>query len=153
MIADAPSALQLDALREVANVGCAHAATALSKLVEEADSDDAAWNLAAPYLLGKIRMRTVRRFDAFPSRETADAYAYSTEERHALDDFAKPQLIGSGRTVRAKLADLVERTGADEIMALTLVPDQEDRARSFALFAEAASAVRPGNAEGVSALL
>lgn len=33
MIADAPSALQLDALREVANVGCAHAATALSKLV------------------------------------------------------------------------------------------------------------------------
>ena len=33
MSSDSPSALQLDALREVANVGCGHAASALSRLV------------------------------------------------------------------------------------------------------------------------
>ncbi|MHB8878987.1 MAG: chemotaxis protein CheC [Myxococcaceae bacterium] len=33
MIASAPSEMQLDALREVANIGCAHAVSALSRLV------------------------------------------------------------------------------------------------------------------------
>lgn len=127
--------------------------TLVAALAMVADSDEAAWKLAAPYLLGKIRMRMVRRFDAFPSQEVADAYPYSAEERKALEDFAAPQFIGGRQTVQARLADLVERSGADEIMALTVVPDQEARLRSFALFAEAASAVRPGDAEDVSALL
>ncbi len=55
--------------------------------------------------------------------------------------------------MRDKLAELVERTGADELMALTVVPDQEERLRSFELLAQAAREVRPGSPEGVSARL
>lgn len=127
--------------------------TLIAALVTVADSDEEAWRLAAPYLLGKIHMQTVRRFDAFPSQETADAYAYAPAEQRYLDDFAEPQLIGGRQTVQTKLRNLVERTGADELMALTVVPDQKNRLRSFALLAEAAAVVRPGSGEGVSALL
>lgn len=55
--------------------------------------------------------------------------------------------------MRDKLAALVERTGADELMALTVVPGQEERLRSFELLAQAAREVAPGSSEGVSARL
>ncbi len=56
----------------------------------------------------------------------------------------EPQLIGSPHTVRTKLAALVERTGADEVMALTVVHGQDERLRSFELLAEAAADVPAG---------
>ncbi|MEU8508011.1 LLM class flavin-dependent oxidoreductase [Streptomyces brevispora] len=127
--------------------------TLISALTTVADTDRAAREVAAPYLLGKIKMRTVRRFDAFPSARAAAAHAYSEAELQYLEELAERQLIGAPDTVRDKLAELVERTGADELMALTVVPDQEERLRSFELLAQAARDVRPGSPEGVSARL
>ncbi|MGX1676047.1 LLM class flavin-dependent oxidoreductase [Streptomyces sp. NPDC055400] len=127
--------------------------TLISALTTVADTDRAAREVAAPYLLGKIKMRTVRRFDAFPSARTASGYTYSEAELQFLEELAERQLIGAPDTVRDKLAELVERTGADELMALTVVPDQEERLRSFELLALAAQDVRPGSPEGVSARL
>ncbi|MER5873493.1 LLM class flavin-dependent oxidoreductase [Streptomyces sp. NPDC002044] len=114
--------------------------TLVSVLATVADTDEAARTVASPYLLGKILMRAARRFDAFPSARTAASYSYGTAERRFLDDLVEPQLIGAPDTVRDKLAALLARTGADEVMALTVVPGQEDRLRSFALLAEAAAA-------------
>ncbi|MFC9295709.1 LLM class flavin-dependent oxidoreductase [Streptomyces sp. NPDC057011] len=113
--------------------------TLVSVLVTVADTDEAARAVAGPYLLGKIRMRTARRFDAFPSAATAAAYTYSRAERQFLDDLVQPQLIGAPDTVREALTALLARTGADEVMALTVVPGQQDRLRSFELFAGAAA--------------
>lgn len=113
--------------------------TLISVLVTVADTDEAARSVAAPYLLGKILMRTARRFDAFPSAATAAAYPYNPAERQFLDELVAPQLIGSPDTVREALAALLARTGADEVMALTVVPGQQDRLRSFELLAEAAA--------------
>ncbi|MFJ6217186.1 LLM class flavin-dependent oxidoreductase [Streptomyces sp. NPDC092296] len=127
--------------------------TLISVLVTVAGSDQEAWQVAAPYLLGKIAMRTGQHFDAFPSPQTAAAYPYSPGERQFLDELAAPQLIGGPATVRDKLTALVARTGADELMALTVLPRQDERLRSFALLAEAARGVRPGSAEGVSVRL
>ncbi|MFF1924489.1 LLM class flavin-dependent oxidoreductase [Streptomyces sp. NPDC058221] len=127
--------------------------TLVAALTTVAETDRAARAVAAPYLLGKTRMRTVRRFDAFPSARTAAGYAYAEPEVQFLDELAERQLIGSPATVHDKLTDLVARTGADELMALTVVPDQEERLRSFELLAQAAQGVRPGSAEGVSARL
>ncbi|MYW10965.1 MsnO8 family LLM class oxidoreductase [Streptomyces sp. SID2563] len=117
--------------------------TLISALVTVAGTDRAAREVAAPYLLGKTRMRTVRRFDAFPSARTAAGHTYTEAEAQFLDELAGHQLIGAPDTVRGRLADLVARTGADELMALTVVPDQADRLRSFELLAEAARDVRP----------
>jgi luciferase family oxidoreductase group 1 len=127
--------------------------TLVAALATVADSDKDAWRVAAPYLLGKIAMRSVPRFDAFPSAATAAAHAFTPAERAFLDDLAEPQLIGGPDTVRGKLAALVAATGADEVMALTVVPDQQERLRSFELLAQAAQAVVPGSTQSVSAPL
>ncbi|MFD3533738.1 LLM class flavin-dependent oxidoreductase [Streptomyces sp. NPDC058664] len=113
--------------------------TLVSVLTTVADTDEEARTTASPYLLGKIRMRTVRRFDAFPSARTAAAHRYDSAERAFLDDLVEPQLVGSPDTVREKLAGLLARTGADEVMALTVVHGQEERLRSFELLAWAAA--------------
>jgi luciferase family oxidoreductase group 1 len=118
--------------------------TLIAALATVAEDDATAWEVASPYLLGKIQMRMVRRFDAFPSADTAARHPYSPAERAFLEDLAAPQLIGGPATVRRKLAELVRRTGADELMALTVVPDQERRLASFALLAEAADGVTAG---------
>ena len=44
--------------------------------------------------------------------------------------------MGSPETVRRQLAELLERTGADELMLTTMVYDVADRVRSFELVAE-----------------
>ncbi|KUL23665.1 LLM class flavin-dependent oxidoreductase [Streptomyces regalis] len=124
--------------------------TLIAVLVTVADTDEAARSVAAPYLLGKIQMRTRPRFDAFPGPRTAADHPYSAAELRFLDDLVEPQLIGSVHMVRARLAALVERTGADELMALTVVHGQGDRLRSFELLAEAAADVAARPAEGAS---
>ncbi|MFD9721496.1 LLM class flavin-dependent oxidoreductase [Streptomyces sp. NPDC059076] len=111
--------------------------TLISVLTTVAESDQAAFDVAAPYLLGKILMRTARHFTSFPTAATARAHPYSAAERRFLDELAGPQLIGGPQTVREKLTALLARTGADEVMALTVVHGQEDRLRSFELLAEA----------------
>ncbi|MCK9930969.1 LLM class flavin-dependent oxidoreductase [Frankia sp. Mgl5] len=125
----------------------------ISVIATVADSDQAAARAAAPYLLGKIWMRTIGSFDAFPSADTERAHAYNQAERAFLEDLAAPQAIGGVDTVRRRLAGLVEATGADELMALTVVPDQADRLRSFELLASAATAVSPATEPGISARL
>ena len=45
-------------------------------------------------------------------------------------------VIGCPRTVRAHLLQLLERTGADELMVTTMVHAHADRIRSFELISE-----------------
>ncbi|OAA19622.1 luciferase family oxidoreductase, group 1 [Frankia sp. EI5c] len=115
----------------------------ISVLATVADTDQAAARVAAPYLLGKIWMRTIGAFAAFPSAATASAHSFSRAEQAFIEDLAAAQLIGGVDTVRRRLGELVESTGADELMALTVVPDQTDRLRSFELLARAATPLSP----------
>ncbi|GAA1522176.1 MsnO8 family LLM class oxidoreductase [Sphaerisporangium rubeum] len=130
---------------------CERPRTLVAALVTVADTDAQAMEAAASYLLGKIRMRTSPRFDAFPSAQAAARHVYGDLERRFVEDLVEPQFVGGPETVRAKLARLVESTGADELMALTVVPSQEDRLRSFTLLAEVAATAGP--AVNVSARL
>ncbi|MCM3923000.1 LLM class flavin-dependent oxidoreductase [Frankia sp. AiPs1] len=125
----------------------------LSALVTVGETDEAARQAAAPYLLSKVWMRTIGLFDAFPSQARTSAHSYSRAEVAFLDDLAAPQLIGGVDTVRRDLTALLEATGADELMALTIVPDQADRVRSFELLTQAASSPSPAARPGISARL
>jgi alkanesulfonate monooxygenase SsuD/methylene tetrahydromethanopterin reductase-like flavin-dependent oxidoreductase (luciferase family) len=49
---------------------------------------------------------------------------------------AKGHIFGSPETVKAGLADLIERTGADELIISTMVYDQKDRLKSYELVSE-----------------
>ncbi|ASW55973.1 LLM class flavin-dependent oxidoreductase [Plantactinospora sp. KBS50] len=100
-----------------------------------ADTDERAEWLAGPSALSFLRLRTGRP-QRLASPEEAAGYAYSEPEREFVAQRREGQAMGSPETVRRQLADLVERTGADELMLTTMVYDLADRVRSFELVAE-----------------
>ncbi|WP_066363844.1 LLM class flavin-dependent oxidoreductase [Herbidospora mongoliensis] len=115
--------------------------TLIAALVTVAATDEEAFTAASSYLLGKVLMRTSPHFEVFPAAARAAGHRWSAPERQFVEAIAEPQLIGSLQTVAGKLDRLMRDTGADELMALTVVPSQDDRLRSFQLLAEAAEIV------------
>ena len=120
-----------------------HAMVAVNAIC--ADTDDRAEWLAGPAALSFLRLRTGRP-QPLASPEEAAAYPYAPGERELAWGRFAGQALGSPDTVRAQLAGLLERTGADELMLTTMVYDIADRIRSFELVTEkvAAGLRRPG---------
>ena len=107
---------------------------AVSVLCAASDAD-ARW-LSNSSALSILQLRT-GRLGQFPSPEEGAAYPYSGEERTLVDQALATHLIGAPDTVRSGLAQLVEHTGADEIMVSTRAYSLETRARSLELVAGA----------------
>jgi luciferase family oxidoreductase group 1 len=100
-----------------------------------ADTDEQARDLAGPSLLSFLRLRQGRP-EPLVSPEEAAAYPFTDAEREFVAQRFEGQALGSPQTVAAALADLVERTGADELMLTTMVYDIAERIRSFELISE-----------------
>ena len=81
-----------------------------------------------------MRLRTGRP-GRFPSPEEAAEHEFTPQELAILEGRKSSQVIGSPETVRAGLAELLERTGADELMITTAAFSHTDRVRSYALLA------------------
>ncbi len=107
----------------------------LGVAVVGADTEARARYLHRSSLLSVVRMRTGRPGE-LPSPEEAAAYQFTPGERHMIDGFTSSHLVGDPDSVSAQLDDLLERTGADELMITTNVWDHEERMRSFELVAE-----------------
>jgi luciferase family oxidoreductase group 1 len=109
-----------------------------------ADTDERAEWLAGPAALSFLRLRTGMP-QPLSTPEEAAAYPYTPAEREMAWGRFESQAVGSPDTVRARLAGLLERTGADELMLTTMVYDIADRIRSFELVTEkvASSLRRP----------
>lgn len=101
-----------------------------------APTDEEAQWLAGPSALGIVQRRW-GRFELLSSPEDAAAYPYSPEERAYVADATASHVIGNPTRVRDGLLELVDRTGADELMISTRTHSYEARARSFALLGEA----------------
>ncbi len=110
-----------------------HAMVAVSAIC--ADTDERAEWLSGPAALSFLRMRTGRP-QPLATPEEAAAYQYGPGEREFATDRFASQAVGSPETVRAKLTDLVQRSGADELMLTAMVYDINDRIRSFELITE-----------------
>ena len=104
-----------------------------------ADTDERAEWLAGPAALSFLRLRTGRP-QPLARPEEAAAYPYTPAEREMAWGRFAGQAVGSPDTVRARLAGLLERTGADELMLTTMVYDIGDRIRSFELVTEKVAA-------------
>jgi luciferase family oxidoreductase group 1 len=100
------------------------------------ETDDHARWLAGPGALSFVRLRSGRP-GRFPSPEEASAYEYTPFEQALLRERVGSQIIGGPSTVRAGLAELAERTGADELVITTVAYAHADRVRSYELVAEA----------------
>ena len=100
-----------------------------------AETDERAQWLAGSGQLSFIRMRTGRP-GKLPSPEEADATEYSPQEQALIDGRVGSQIVGSPETVRDGLRDLIERTGANELILTTTVHAHAERVRSYELLAE-----------------
>ncbi|HVW44898.1 MAG TPA: LLM class flavin-dependent oxidoreductase [Amycolatopsis sp.] len=109
---------------------------AVSADVVVADDDATARHLAAGYASW---VRSIRRAEGairFPTPEEAAAHTWSDEDRALVADRVDTQFVGSAATVSARLRQLQEATGADELVITTITHDHADRVRSYQLLAE-----------------
>jgi len=105
-----------------------------------AESDDHAQWLASPGTLAFLRLRSGRP-DVYPTPEEAAEYRYTPCEREMAKDRMSSQVVGDPTTVRKGLEQLLEQTGADELMVTTMVHGQADRIESYRLLAREFSLV------------
>jgi len=100
-----------------------------------ADTDEQARFLAGPASLAFLKLRQGMP-QALVTPSEAAAYPYTDQERAFAEERFADQAVGSPSTVHARLTDLLDRTGANELMLTTMVYDVGDRIRSFELIAE-----------------
>jgi luciferase family oxidoreductase group 1 len=94
--------------------------------------------LATSMGLGLVRMREGRP-TPLPSPEEAAAHRYTPHEQDQIRRYRRAQVLGEPAGVRDEILELVERTGADEVMVMTSVHDHGERLRSYELLADALS--------------
>jgi luciferase family oxidoreductase group 1 len=115
----------------------------VSVMCAETD-DDARW-LAGPGALAFLRLRSGRP-GRYPTPDEAAAYNFTPQEREVVKAWTGSHVVGSPETVRRQLAELVDRTEADELMITTMTHGPAARLRSYRLVAEAAGlAPAPGD--------
>jgi luciferase family oxidoreductase group 1 len=100
--------------------------------------DEEAERMAAPIRLAVVRNRTGRRAPIV-SVDEALAYRFSPEEEAIAADFLLGAIIGGPERVLNGLVALARDTRADELMLSTLLPDRDDRLRSYQRVSKAAS--------------
>jgi luciferase family oxidoreductase group 1 len=99
-----------------------------------ADTDEEAKWLAGSSALAFVRLRSGRP-GRYPTPEEAAEHNFTPFERELVKGWQQSHIVGSPDTVRAKLDDLVDRTGADELMLTTMTHAPAARLRSYQLLA------------------
>ena len=100
--------------------------------VTVAETEQRARELSWPGRLFRLWLRTGR-----PIRLVTVAEARDHPDLEAALAMPTESLVGTGDQVSEGLADLVARTGADEVMVTNSVADYDDRLTSLALLAAA----------------
>jgi luciferase family oxidoreductase group 1 len=132
---EAALALYRDRFRPSQWLDRPHVIVAVNAIV--ADTDERAKYLARPGLISFLRLRAGTPAPMMHPDRAAE-YEFSPEQLAFVAERRTGQLLGSPETVTEQLADLVRRTGADEIMATHQVYDRADRLRSYQLLAQLA---------------
>jgi luciferase family oxidoreductase group 1 len=107
-----------------------------------ADTDERAEALARPGWLSFLQLRRGHPI-ALPTVAQAAAYEFTSDEWEFVAQRRHGQALGSPATVRDQLSELLDRTGADELMVTNQIYDITDRLRSYELIAQLAAADVP----------
>jgi luciferase family oxidoreductase group 1 len=109
----------------------------VATLVLAADTQEHAEWLSSSLGMMVVRLRS--GFFQLPHTPAgvAATHPYTDEERALIRERLALRIIGGPDTVRRQLADLLERTQPDELMAMTLIQDREEQFRSYELLGEA----------------
>jgi len=101
-----------------------------------ADTTEQAYRLSGSAALLMLLLRRGKP-GPLPSPQEAAAYPYTPQEREFVDPRRSTMVLGEAAKVRAELAELRARTGADELMITGMVYDRTARLRSYELIAQA----------------
>jgi alkanesulfonate monooxygenase SsuD/methylene tetrahydromethanopterin reductase-like flavin-dependent oxidoreductase (luciferase family) len=99
-----------------------------------APTDEEAEYHAASTDLAWVRLHR-REFTPIPSPEEALAYQYSPQERVIVEANRQRHFIGTPFKVASTIRNLVDDTGADEIMVTSMMYDRDARFRTYDLLA------------------
>ena len=113
--------------------------TILTINVMVAESEERAWQLTLSRALSFLKFATGRKVAGIPSIEEAIAFPYTKQEWAFIENRAFRSVVGTPQQVKAGIEALAAEFGADEVMALTITYDFEDRLRSYKMLAEAFS--------------
>ncbi len=108
---------------------------ALAVVCAKSDADAA--RLAASGELAMVRSLQGMRDFPMPSVEEALAHEYDEVEEALRAGRGVPVVVGGVARVRERIAELVEASGADEVMVLTHVHEHAARKKSYELVARA----------------
>jgi luciferase family oxidoreductase group 1 len=103
-----------------------------------AETDQEAERLTASMDLSMIMMEQGMESKGIPSPEKAASYSYSPYELERVKENRKRMVIGSPKTVLAKLVEIAEKYETDEIMLASILYDFNDKLTSYELIAKAA---------------
>lgn len=101
-----------------------------------ADSVDAARELLLPEAWAMAESRETGAFGPLRSPQDVLDRKFRPQQLRRMEDWMAGALYGDAEKVAGELAALVDRTGADEIMASTSTFDRDDLARADAALAE-----------------
>ena len=101
-----------------------------------AETDEAADWLAKSMDLSWVRLDRGEK-GLFPSPEEAAAFPYTPHERLLIQERRKLVITGVPEKVSARIRQIAEETGADEIMVSSMIHDPAARMRSYELLAKA----------------
>lgn len=111
----------------------------IAAIVVVADTDEKADSSARAFVLGQIRMRTVDANGVLPVEAQALAHTFTAAESEFARERMASQLIGSLDAVSRKVSTLLWDSGADELFALSQIPDFSARVHSYELLAKLGS--------------
>jgi alkanesulfonate monooxygenase SsuD/methylene tetrahydromethanopterin reductase-like flavin-dependent oxidoreductase (luciferase family) len=118
------------------------------------EDDEQARELAAPYGLWVLSIRSGVGAIPFPTPKEAAEHVWTDAERGLVEDRLATQFVGSPATVVERLQTLQRVTGADELLITTITHGHADRVRSYELLADAWETPSAGinfDGDGVSA--
>ena len=101
-----------------------------------AEDDATARELAAGYGPWVRSIRTAAGAIRYPTPAEAADLPWTAEDAELVADRIDTQFVGSPTTVAARLEQLQDATGADELVITTITHDHADRVRSYQLLAK-----------------
>ena len=114
--------------------------TLLALPVMVADTDEEAQGYAAEVKVVRLRLESGRTY-TIGALEAAEAFGRQAGEPYTITVQQASVVYGAPATVRQKLTDIQSRHQADEIIAVTAIPDFQKRLYSYERLSEALAPV------------
>ncbi len=101
-----------------------------------ADTNEEAENLAKCLDVWMLGKNDFNEFDTYPTAKIAENYPLTDREKGIISANRKRFIVGDPKKVKKELDNLCDISGAQEVLAIPLMPDIKNRCRALELLAK-----------------